>query len=440
MNLNIANLLVPFCEASSVSSRDCGNTLKKRIIVSLPFVDSVALHDQLFPGQHLDWIGAKEYLQEATYTTSDWISLVSLIDFINEQPPKQQNLELISSALAGMKISTQGKSMTPLESLQLCFAKAGISPSWDMLCKALVLCNLTDVDHFQVLQHLLSSTPAVGNTTVADLVRFLPTSCRHTPQEYTSAFYSIMSSEGCQVRTHAIMQSLRSRDEALEKHKLNAMAVFSNTRKPSISRILEEKSHQNSDRKNQDSFQNFSEASRMASNASSRVKRIVYYVMCMPHNVQFTNNLTCDSILSTLVGADPVVLSSLANMTIVSPDIHAIKTFISETQHTGAPCQALRLFRQTCIPGTSRGVHWTTILRLYLTAYSRPNICKDLWGYTLSIASSDFSSNGDNSSITLSGNNSSGLHFSTETDSAVQAFVRQHPMCMQDILSILTEI
>jgi hypothetical protein len=422
-HLTIANLLVPFCESGSVSTtKDSGAALRKRIIVSLPFVDSAMLHEALFPGHHMDWVGVKEYLQEVSFSTSDWIQLVNLIDFINEQSPRQQIVELTSSALAGMKVSTQGKNLTPIESLQLCFAKAGISPSWDILCKALVLCNLSDVDHTCVLQHLLSSTPALGSSTVADLVRFLPSSCRHTPQEYLNSFAQILGNDGCQIRTHVIMNSMSARDLALEKRKSDAQAIFSNSRKPSLTRILQENSNVKlADERSHDTFAAFNEASRMAANASMRIKRIAYFTVCLPNAID-------DSLLNMLVGNDAVVASALKTMTIVSPDLQALKMFISETQHSGAPCQSLRLFRENCIPGGSRGMNWTTVLRLYLSAYCRPVVCKDLWCHTLSLSGSENLS-------TMA----SKLNSSTETEATVQAFVRQTPMKMADILPLLLE-
>jgi hypothetical protein len=429
MSLTIANLLVPFCESGSVSTtKDCGAALRKRIIVSLPFVDSRALHDEIFPGHDMDWDGIREYLQEVSFTTADWIQLVSLIDFINFQKPRQQILELTATALAGIKISTQGKNLTPLESLQLCFAKAGIAPSWDILCKALILCNLSDVDHECVLQHLLSSTPALGPSTVSDLVRFLPSACRHTPQEYLSSFIQIMSNEGCQVRNHKIMESLRARDAFLEKRKLDALAIFSNSRKPSITKMLEERAKQqgllDTDTASYDTFNAFTEASRMAANASMRIKRIAYYIVCLPQSGDNTDTL------STLVGHDVVVVSALKGITIVTPDMHALKTFISETRHSGAPCRPLRQFRENCIPGGSRGMNWTTVLRLYLSAYSRPSVSKDLWSHSLSL------SGNENMPSTLT---SKQLQSSSETEATVQTFVKQNPIKIADFLSILSD-
>jgi hypothetical protein len=50
----IADLLSPFCEAASVSLREPQKTLRKRILVSLSFVDTEQLHRALFKEQHID--------------------------------------------------------------------------------------------------------------------------------------------------------------------------------------------------------------------------------------------------------------------------------------------------------------------------------------------------------------------------------------------------
>ena len=53
-------LLVPFCEAGSISiSKDLDAAVKKRFIVSLCFANTRAVHDTLFPDQHMDWNSIK---------------------------------------------------------------------------------------------------------------------------------------------------------------------------------------------------------------------------------------------------------------------------------------------------------------------------------------------------------------------------------------------
>ena len=101
-----------------------------------------------------------------------------------------------------------------------------------------------------------------------------------------------------------------------------------------------------------------------------------------------------------------------------------IKLFLLETQHSGAPCQFLRQFRENCIPGGTRGMNWTTVLRLYLSAYCKPSISKDLWSHALFIAGGQAATNMCNSA---------------ETDTAVQNWVRQNPLKLDEILPLLLD-
>ena len=375
----------------------------------------------------MHWENVQEYLLQVVFTTSDWIKLVSIIDFKDEQNPRPHAADIISSALAGVHMSTQGRSLNPLESLQLCFAKAGISPSWDILCKTLVLCNLSDVDYTSALQHLLSNTPALADSTVSDIVRFLPSACKHIPQEYLAVFSQILGHGGCDVRAHIIAQSVKARDDAIEKLKADSNAVFLQSRKPSISRVLETVPRGGDNNNNNimmvDTFAAFSDASRMAANASMRIKHIAYYMVCLP-SVGNDDDAAKHNLLQKLVGNDEIVTSALMGISIGSPDINIIKLFLSETQHSGAPCQSLRQFRENCIPGGTRGMNWTTVLRLYLSAYCKPSISKDLWSHALFIAGGQAATNMCNSA---------------ETDTAVQNWVRQNPLKLDEILPLLLD-
>ena len=49
-----ADLLIPFCEASSLNVRDVSRTVRKRIVVSLSFTDHRELHERLFKDHHID--------------------------------------------------------------------------------------------------------------------------------------------------------------------------------------------------------------------------------------------------------------------------------------------------------------------------------------------------------------------------------------------------
>ena len=94
-------------QAASISAtKDQAGIVKKRFIVSLSFADTRLLHDTLFPLQHMDWNNIKDLITQPS--PDDWLTLLALIDFVNEQPNRQVVSELIASVLAGIKISTQG--------------------------------------------------------------------------------------------------------------------------------------------------------------------------------------------------------------------------------------------------------------------------------------------------------------------------------------------
>jgi len=159
-NTLLADILAPFAEAASIRLRDASNTLKKRIIVSLNFCDTHKLHGSLFgENDHFDWSAAQDYLNSVNLTTADWLQLIAPLHFINEpaaSAARQHVAEMIASTLAGIRVSMQGKkALTPLESMRLCFARAGLVPSWDILCKALLLVNLADIDTAAALSNLL---------------------------------------------------------------------------------------------------------------------------------------------------------------------------------------------------------------------------------------------------------------------------------------------
>jgi hypothetical protein len=267
----IADLLVPFAEAGSLRLRDMQGTLRKRIIVSLHFADPERVHDTLFQHEHLDWVAVRAYLSDTNHNnagTAEWVRLVALFHFINEPVVRPPVRELLLSAATGTRVSTHGRDLTPIESLQLCFARAGVTPAWDALCKTLILSNLADVDAALALTLLLltpdssssapftallcpggggasSSSSSLASTTAASsqsvietVVKYLP-SCKHSRDEYSRTFVQLLGEDGCHVASHLILQSIRCREEAQLRARQNALALLRNTSKPSISRILE---------------------------------------------------------------------------------------------------------------------------------------------------------------------------------------------------------
>lgn len=398
---DVADLLVPFCEAASISlTRDTAAILKKRVIVSLCFANTRMLHDSLFPDQHMDWNGVKEYSTHAeTIACKDWLALLGLMDFVNEQPNRQMVTDIIASTLAGIKVSTQGKSLSPLESLQLCFAKAGIAPSWDVLCKTLILCNLAEIDHAVAIQLLLQQQPPA---TVDTIIKALP-SCKHTPDEYTQIFMYLLSGQCCHVRTHVLSQAFQNRAQKKEKIKKHAQSIYHAHKKPSLTHILEIKTRQqlnNNDAEEGDSFAHFCNVSRLTSNASLLVKRAMYYL--------FVTGVDYNQSRFVSGGAGP------AMMIAINPDMQALKAFITEMHHTGSPCTALRLFKDRCIPGN---MHWSAVLRLYLAAYCKP-VAKELWRFAVTDAGG-------------------GLCSSSETEITTQRFVAAQPLDADAIIDLV---
>ena len=74
------------------------------------------------------------------------------MDGWQEMPQAQDVTEMIQTAFAGLRISSsQTKGLSALDSLRLCFARVKINPSWDILCKSFILCNLLDMDSLHML-------------------------------------------------------------------------------------------------------------------------------------------------------------------------------------------------------------------------------------------------------------------------------------------------
>lgn len=444
---HIANLLIPFCEAASINCRNADATLIKRIIISFSFINTEQLHNRLFPDHEIDWPNVKEYLQNVQYNTSEWLLLVTnLIDFIHEENPTAQVIELVSSTLAGMRISVQGRQLSPLDTLRICFAKGGISPTWDVLCKAFVLLNITDIDNVQVLEHLLStqkslllpsnlnqqqpSSSQVSNMPssltnkninqaatdcIQNIIKNMPSIFRHKPEEYFLIFANILKvGEGCRIRSHYIIQSLKTREELIEKKKNNNKLMFSQLKKPSLTKILEQQqqaatanqlNHNNSGsssgtltpiginnqhRSNFDSFASFCDACRLPSNSSIRLKRIIYFMKCLPTSTEHHSIL-----FSKFSGNDPMLLEVIKSTEIITPDLPTLKQFLDDTYYTGGtPFTALRHFHQTFIimpssntsaastPNTNLSplaLNWSILFRLYLAVYCRSELVKELW-------------------------------------------------------------
>jgi hypothetical protein len=453
----LADILVPFAECASINPRDAANTLKKRIIVSLGFTDTRQLHASLFPSALLDWDAVLPYVQNVSLSVAEWCELVSLLHFIREPDRPKHVTELVSSALAGLKVSVQGKSLTPIESMQVSFARAGMAPTWDILAKSLLLCNLVDVEHAAALHYFLNNNSATAKRSsssnnnganIAALISHIGAH-RHTPDEYTAAFAGMLSNDGCHVAAHHIIRSLKLRDEAIERVRQSGRCMLRSTQKPSLTELVARHAeaaaasscrattdplhHKDPLHKQQPGgFAGFCGAARLQSNASVRVRRACYYVMALPPPVAVADGSSYSAAvmhgdtLRRIVGDDPVVLAALGPIAAVStPDIAVLRLFLDEVHHTGAPMRCIRAFRDAIAApsGIMTAMHWSTVLRLYLAAYSR--VPRDLWTHALSLAAP-------------LNYQAQQQHLAPETEKMIRAYVAEHPIALDELLSSLT--
>jgi len=416
----IGDLLIPFCEASSIHVKDVSRSVRKRILASVSFADIAQVHDRLFKRQHIDWTGLQDYLQEVVFTPQDWMHIIRLLDFVQEVSASAETSELLSTAFAGLRLSSaQTKGLTPLDSLRLCFAKVKVTPSWDLLCKTFVLCNLSDVDSLTALLLLLGETQqALGAEQAKDLVRYVG-SYKHTRAEYTDMFSLLLDEIHCQVRSHVVLQSLKQREALKDSRRQHAISSGAAFRKPSLTQLLETKLLTEGANHPQDSFRSFCRESKIASNVNVRVKQVAYYLVCLPDHPEKEKHLV------RTLGGDGLILSCVQSMRIMLPDVQELRRIIMETHYTLPPTDTLRLFKERCISSClitagKRSVHWSTVMRLYLAAYTRPEISKDLWSFVLH----------NEAQGTL-------LRTSPETDSMVQSFTKSHPMALGEAVDAM---
>jgi len=413
-----ADLLMPFCEAASINLRRPEEALIKRILVSFSFVKNIQqLHQTLFPDHHMDWKGVEAYLEEVHYSTADWIRLIDLIDFPHEvYAPSQQVTEIITSTLAGMK--TPSTKVDPLDSLRICFAKSGISITWDTLCKAFILLNLTDIDNVAVLDYVLAKLPAQQQSRDV-ILRHLPGVFRHDPQEYLDIFANILrSKETCHIRSHYIQQSIHAREEAQEKKRTASQSVLFQHKKPSLTKIIEAQQQQEAQSSAHcDSFYAFCTSTRLPTNASARIKRVIYFAKCL-ESMQDPQIY-----IPKIVGNDPHLVEKIVQYDVVTPDMTALKQFLAETHYHGEPFTGLKQFRQACLPVGKATTHWSTVFRLYLCVFCKAALVKDLWLHVWNQSHAP----------------SSLIPNSNETQLAIQKYLSENKINMDDSLRVLLE-
>ena len=372
----LSNILVPFAEAASINPRDAANTLKKRILVSIGFIDTRALHETLFPGAHMDWDVVLPYAQKVSLTVEEWCEVVGLLHFIREPDRPKHVADMLAAALAGMKVTNKQQKLTPIESMQLSFARAGMAPTWDILAKSLLLCNLVDLDHAAALQRFL------GPGRVVALISNIG-SHRHTPEEYTETFASLLSNDGCHVAAHHVINSLKLRDEEMERMRQNTRAVMRSRQRPSLTAIvcaLEKSSSSssavgNSSNTNGGGFAAFCTGARMQGNTSLRVRRACYYFKTLaPADA-------AAALMGAIVGGDQYVMEAMGRIPqLTTPDVSVLRLFLEDVRLDAEPPHCLRVFKD--VVGIA-GHNWTTVLRMYLAAYS--GNLRELWEHSVTL-------------------------------------------------------
>ena len=406
----LADLLVPFAEAANVRVRDVPSTLRLRIVLGLPFADTQALHASLFGGDAakillttMDWPQARAFLAETACSTDEWQQLIGLLLFLNEPSTRPAVAEMIAAASAGLRVVDNNNTLTPIESMQLCFARAGIIPTWDLLCKSLLCANLADVDVRQAIEQQLHAAAlpkskrggnnTKSNASIAEtVVRHLPT-YKHSRDEYTRAFAHILAHDNCHVAAHHVLRALKARDETLARVKREALAVYQGAQKPSLTRLLlsqpsaaDEADEAVSDSSSSSStkmqlsamtFQRFCRVARLPVSANARVLQACYYFACLP------DESTRADAYSRMFARDEQQLQQGAFPHCAVPEIAPLQAFVMSMQHFGEPCAALHQFRQQQQQQNGGGANnmttiirpsWTTVLRLFLAAQ-----CPGLW-------------------------------------------------------------
>jgi hypothetical protein len=432
----LSNILVPFAEAASINPRDAANTLKKRIIVSLGFIDARQLYDALFPSTHMDWDAVLPYAQKVTLTVDEWCEVISLLHFIREPERPKHVAEMVTAALAGLTVTSKQQKLTPIESMQLSFARAGMAPAWDVLAKSLLLCNIADLDHAAALQRFLGCESSAksscgqsscGQSSCGRLISNIG-SHRHTPDEYTAAFALLLSNDGCHVSAHHIINSLKLKEEELERMRQNARAMMRSSQKPSLTAIVSAlaTANKNTAAGNSGNFAAFCSGARMQGNTSLRVRRTVYYLKTLLPDAAAAaaSPASNHKLIGCIVGEDQFVMEALARIPqITTPDVAVLRLFLEDVRIDAEPPLCLRAFKDAV--GIA-GHNWTTVLRMYLAAYS--GSLRELWEHavTLSVGSITVQHyyNQHNSNIVL---------IAPETEKNIRAFVAERPFAYDEM-------
>ena len=363
--MDYADLLVPFAEAANIRARDVAGVLRVRLVVSLSFVDAPRLHAALGGTADVDWTRARAFVAESACGAAEWARLLALMRFECEPPLRPEVQELVTGAAAGLRVSTQGRSLTPIETLRLCFARSGFgaSPAWDTLAKSLLLTNLADVDACAALEPFLTRTRAEA------VLKHLAAH-KHSRDEYTAAFAALLADDACHIDAHVALQDIQARDEARHRLLRAPEQQSGQQQKPSLTRLLA----QLGEAEDASSFRRFCMEARLPGSAHTRLLQACYYFACLP-----PAHRTASQAAFRLLSDDPAVRQALEACVVASPDQATLRAFVGAARHSGGVCPTLRIFRQRCVPW--KECSWTQVLRLYLAAYCVE--ARELWAFVL---------------------------------------------------------
>lgn len=181
--------------------------------------------------------------------------------------------------------------------------------------------------------------------------------------------------------------------------------------------------HHNHGNTEQDSFLHFCNTQHLPSNANILIKQAFYYLSVIGENPALLWQSQEDG-STTRDEQDENMTEQQAKPIIIAPDMQALKAFIAEIHHVGAPGTSLRMFKEKCIP---TGYNWSTVLRLYLAAYCKP-VAKDLWLYVIAMIQEE--TNGALSQ----------LCGAAETEMNTQRYVAQTPFDARVIMDVIHKI
>ena len=434
----IADILLPFCEAASITHKEPTHALKKRIIVSLDtFINNQALHQRLYGANaHIEWDHVHSYLSSASPSVQDWMHLLSLIDFIEPPAIRDCVLEVIrptmpaTATLPPASSNATRQSFTPMESMRICMARAHVEPppSWDTLCKAFLICNISDLDASVAMNILLHSS-ASPSRLVTDILSQLST-FRHTPEDYENDIAYILDSGRSRVREHHIVQSIERVEGHAAALRQSARAVFKTHQRPSLTKMLQAMRLGEGGKEqlnDEDKLAGFCKKARMPANSNYRVRLIAYFLACLPDTAGNRADMMC-----RLLGCSPATGNTVASITVVTPDISALREAVMGTKHAGAPFDDLRRFSDSCVSASmlnGNALMWSAVLQLYMASYCRPSIAKDLHG----LITGHYAS--------FSGRDVSWLQSTgtAEVESRLQCFIRQWPMALPAVVDLMIQ-